>query len=310
MKYFIEDTGKELNLNNFLEVYNLSLYDFYGSSGNRSFYKMMVDAGVKKEAYFDDRFIKKLPNLLHLNSEKLISFILKYLEDDKSEDDYEHGLMRNMLYYTFYENHPGKEGFDSIEDGLKNVFKHEDLKNEVTEILKYNYNHMELLSLENTIGKDIPLQVHCSYNIKQIMATFDYFNEEKTPGFREGVKYFEDKKLDVFFTTLNKSEKDYSQSTLYDDYAINESLFHWQSQSTTSQASPTGQRYINHRKTGNKIALFVREYKKYNGYTSPYVFLGECEYVSHKGDRPISFVWRLKEEIPPNLIVAANKSVM
>ena len=58
------------------------------------------------------------------------------------------------------------------------------------------------------------------------------------------------KKLDIFFITLNKSDKDFSPSTLYEDYAINERLFHWQTQSKTSIESPTGQRYINHLKTG------------------------------------------------------------
>lgn len=49
-----------------------------------------------------------------------------------------------------------------------------------------------------------------------------------------------------FFITLNKSDKDFSPSTLYEDYAINEKLFHWQTQSKTSIQSTTGQRYINH----------------------------------------------------------------
>ena len=70
------------------------------------------------------------------------------------------------------------------------------------------------------------------------------------------------KELDIFFITLNKSDKDFSPSTLYEDYAINEKLFHWQTQSKTSAESATGKRYINHLKTGNKIALFVREYQK------------------------------------------------
>ncbi|OLN27466.1 Helicase, C-terminal:Type III restriction enzyme, res subunit:DEAD/DEAH box helicase, N-terminal [Desulfosporosinus metallidurans] len=43
--------------------------------------------------------------------------------------------------------------------------------------------------------------------------------------------------------TLNKSEKDYSPSTMYQDYSINEELFHWQSQSRTTVESLTGQRY-------------------------------------------------------------------
>lgn len=49
---------------------------------------------------------------------------------------------------------------------------------------------------------------------------------------------------------------------MYNDYSINEWLFHWQSQSTTSAESPTGQRYINHKKLGSKVLLFVRENKK------------------------------------------------
>ena len=47
----------------------------------------------------------------------------------------------------------------------------------------------------------------------------------------------------------------------YEDYAINEKLFHWQTQSKTSIQSTTGQRYINHLKTGNKIALLLENIK-------------------------------------------------
>ncbi len=81
---------------------------------------------------------------------------------------------------------------------------------------------------------------------------------------REGVKWLPDKQVDVFFITLNKADKDYSPTTMYNDYSINESLFHWQSQSTTSDTASTGQRYINHRQRGSKVVLFVREFKKDN----------------------------------------------
>lgn len=42
---------------------------------------------------------------------------------------------------------------------------------------------------------------------------------------------------------------------MYEDYSIDENLFHWQSQSTVSPESNTGQRYINHRKTGDRALL-------------------------------------------------------
>lgn len=109
---------------------------------------------------------------------------------------------------------------------------------------------------------------------------------------------------------MNKSDKDFSPSTLYEDYAINEQLFHWQTQSRTSEASPTAQRYINHRQLGSKIALFVREYKEENQYTAPFVFLGEAEYVKHEGNKPMSFIWRLKQEMPAALVPVANKVIV
>lgn len=142
------------------------------------------------------------------------------------------------------------------------------------------------------------------------MAALGYFNENKKPAFREGVKYFEDKALDIFFITFNKSDKDFSPSTLYEDYAINENLFHWQSQSTTSVESATGKRYINHKALNSKVALFVRENKEKDGITATFTYLGLCEYVSHTGNKPISFVWKLKKEIPAKIINKANKSIV
>ena len=50
----------------------------------------------------------------------------------------------------------------------------------------------------------------------QIMAAFGLFTETESPEFREGVKRFEDKKTDIFFINLNKSEKDFSPSTMYE----------------------------------------------------------------------------------------------
>ncbi len=67
---------------------------------------------------------------------------------------------------------------------------------------------------------------------------------------REGVRWSEAENTDLFFVTLSKSERDYSPTTMYRDYAISPELFHWESQSGLSEGAPTAQRYINHAKTG------------------------------------------------------------
>ena len=316
LKTFQGDTGLELTLENFLTYNHLSLIDFYGKSGDRSFARLSVLAGVREE--FNDvdenEITKKLKNIFFINSRRFIEFIRRVIKEYNNISDVDFNekerLMLNMMYYTFYNNAPDKEGLLSLREGINKLLNNKVMMNEVFEILTYNYNHIDFVDKEVDLGFTCPLDLHCDYSRDTIMAALGYFNEDKKPAFREGVKYFEDKKLDIFFITLNKSDKDFSPSTLYEDYAINEKLFHWQSQSTTSVESITGQRYIKHLSRGNKVALFVREHKNKDGITSPYTYLGTCEYRSHQGSKPISFVWELHEEIPPSMINKANKTII
>ena len=314
LKVFKEETLAELTLENFLKYNNLSLIDFYGKQGDRSFSRMLVLAGEKDDFYDESEvdITKKLKNLFHINSRRLIEFIFKVVNNEipLNSLNEEEKLMLNMMYYTFYNNAPDKEGLASLEDGILKLLRNKTMMEEVCEILKYNYSNLNFVDKNVSLDFTCPLDLHCEYSRDQIMAAFDYFNGENKPSFREGTKYFKDKSLDVFFVTLNKSEKDFSPSTLYEDYAINEKLFHWQIQSTTSLESSTGQRYINHKKFNSKVVLFVREYSNRDGITSPFTYLGLCEYRSHSGSKPISFIWELEEEIPSWLINKANKSII
>ncbi|MBF8984095.1 DUF3427 domain-containing protein [Lutibacter sp. B2] len=311
MKYFHQDTGIELTLQNFLKYYHLSLYDFYGKSGNRTFKRMMVEAELKQDFIcINEKLIaKRLPNLFHINSRRLIRFLLDYIQgaDIKNEEE---KLMLAMFYYSFYNAEPKKEGFLTIEEGINKVLENDEIKEEISDVLQYSYENIDFLEIKNDFRFSSPLGVHCNYSTSQILAALGYYNEENKPAFREGVKHLKNKNLDIFFITLNKSEKDFSPSTLYEDYAINDRLFHWQTQSKVSEETNTAQRYINHKKLGHKIALFVREYKIENGYTSPFVFLGSCEYVSHSGNKPMSFIWKLKDAMAPMFVPKANKNIL
>ena len=109
-------------------------------------------------------------------------------------------------------------------------------------------------------------------------------------------------RIDAFFVTLQKTEANYSPTTMYEDYLISPELFHWQSQSGTSVTSATGQRYLRHRERGYTPLLFVREAAELaTGGAAPFHYLGPCEYVSHTGSRPISIVWKLRYPVPARL---------
>ena len=135
----------------------------------------------------------------------------------------------------------------------------------------------------------------------------EYYTIEDKKSMREGVKYLEEKNCELLFVTLNKSEKDYSPSTMYHDYSINEQLFHWQSQSMIADYTPTGQRYVNNDDENYIPLLFVRSYEKEKGQTAPYTYLGPVRYKRHEGNKPINIVWELEDPMPPKLVKESNK---
>ena len=159
------------------------------------------------------------------------------------------------------------------------------------------------------LGFDCPLDLHCTYTRDQLLVALDFM---KPSTVREGVKWLQEKNIDVFFVTLNKADKDYSPTTMYNDYSINESLFHWQSQSTTAENSPTGQRYIHHKERGSKVLLFVREFKadRMTGGAEAYTYLGTANYVKHTGSRPMNITWQLDHPIPAKFLKKTNKLVV
>ena len=159
------------------------------------------------------------------------------------------------------------------------------------------------------LGFDCPLDLHCPYTRDQLLVALDFM---KPSTVREGVKWLPEKNIDVFFVTLNKADKDYSPTTMYNDYSINESLFYWQSQSTTVENSPTGQRYIHHKERGSKVLLFVREFKadRKTGGAEAYTYLGTANYVKHTGSRPMNITWQLDRPIPAKFLKKTNKLVV
>lgn len=141
-----------------------------------------------------------------------------------------------------------------------------------------------------------PIALHRSYDRREILTGVGYWNETRKPTFMEGVLRLREERAELFFVTLDKSGKHFSPTTRYEDYAVSPTLFHWQSQSTTSDASPTGRRYVAQDESRWSFYLFVRP-----NIREPYVALGSCHYGSHTGSRPMSITWRLEHPIPGGL---------
>ena len=298
IKNFKNETGLKLTLANFLKHHSLALDSIYRKS---SWSRLLVEADLHKDFADPDekQLTKGLRRIAHMNSAYQIQSLLELLTKPKLDilSENEKRLL-TMLHFSLW----GKNNdFKSLDNSLGQLEENAVLYAELLELLDYMLEQTNLVTAKAELPFESPLELHANYTRDEILAALGNWNFEQTPEMREGVKYLKDINTDVFLITLNKSEKHYSPTTMYLDYAISEDIFHWQSQSRTTVQSPTGQRYINQRNNGTTILLFVREDKNKNSLSSPYCFLGPAEYISHEGSKPISFTWKLKSPMPSRL---------
>ena len=309
---FEEDTGLKISLARFLDYYHLdprSIYKF------ATFSRLCARADVIDDFTepLEETMTRAMAKLAVADSRRWISFLLDILPrlvdvDFDQLPDLEKRMLQ-MFYITVW----GKaaEGWSS-DEVLNNLYTLADspvLLGELIDLLKYRFDRIDFIDAPVNVGFNCPLDLHCTYTRDQLLVALDFL---KPSTVREGVKWLPDRKLDVFFVTLNKADKDYSPTTMYNDYSINEWLFHWQSQSTTAEHSSTGQRYIHHKEKGSRVLLFVREFKadRITNGAEAYTYLGTANYVKHDGEKPMNITWRLDAPIPARYLKKTNKLVV
>ena len=305
---FTEDSGKKLTLANFIDYYNLDLSSIYGTKN--SFARLCVQAGVKADFSEDieDVITKALPRLSYIDSHRLIELVVDHLPEigKHTINDFDGVQQRmwQMLQFTIWQKSYEDCGFSDLLEGFRKIAGSPVMLAEILELMYYKYDKIDFIDEPVQVDYDCPLDVHCSYTRDQILVALDFTNPS---ALREGVKYLENKKTDLLFVTLNKSDKEYSPTTMYNDYSINNELFHWQSQSTTTPQSKTGQRYIHHHEMGTSVMIFVREYKSNKLGAAPYTFLGLADYVKSEGSKPMNVVWKLRKPIPAKYLRKTNQ---
>lgn len=309
---FEEDTGLTLSLASFLDYYHIDARSIYKFS---SFSRLCARADKIDDFSepMEEVLTKALAKLAVIDSRRWIGFLLRLLPEldntDLNKLTSVEKRMLQMFYITVWGTAVEDLGSDEVLDNLYALADSTVMLSEIIELLKYQYNRIDFIDSPVDLGFECPLDLHCTYTRDQLLVALDFM---KPSTVREGVKWLPEKKIDVFFVTLNKSDKDYSPTTMYNDYSINERLFHWQSQSTTADTSPTGQRYIHHRERGSRVLLFVREFKtdRITGGAQAYTYLGTAKYVKHEGSRPMNITWSLDQPIPAKYLKKTNKLVV
>lgn len=278
--------------------------------GNRSWSRACREAGLPGAESFDpaDKLLERARAVAHVDDHDRAEAYVALLQPEA--EDYESlgaqlQTYARMLLFSIWPKLPAATFQDSLRVLRANrtvCFEFEQVIRAAAAHARYNAKR-----LDGELAWT-PLRSHAHYSRNEILAALDWATESRSPStHREGVAWVPERNTDVFLINLDKDESHFTPTTSYKDYAISPTLFHWESQSTTTEKSPTGQRYVHQREDGHDVLLYTRASSSDDlGKGAPYLLLGQADYVSHSGEKPIATTWQLRRPMPDEHFLIAG----
>lgn len=212
-------------------------------------------------------------------------------------------LFTVMSHYDFWDKTAKQAGFGSISSSIE-ALNITPLKNELREVIKLLVERLEtqefsMPTVDNEIVDSSPLKMHVRYPKEHILVAFGDTTIDRKSSSREGILNIADANTELLFVTLDKCEKQFSATTMYHDYAISPTLFHWQTQNSSKPTSVKGLSYIQQKLNKKAFILFVRERAKDEyGKTMGFVNFGPVDFVKYEGSQPMNITWKLIHPMP------------
>ncbi|CAN5723813.1 DEAD/DEAH box helicase [soil metagenome] len=290
--------GSEATLASFLHASQRELDEVYKRPGS-SWSTLRRHAGFVDESIPSDAegFVRAFARCLHVDDALRLDRFRTLLEAGVAPAADPADPIQRMLFVLLGKM---RDPLATMGDAWRALWRAPTIRDELRQLFAILADRRGLThGLEGRL-KAIPLSVHATYALDEAIAALG--EEDKNGGvrrLREGVFYSTKHAVDLLFVTLEKREEDYSPTTLYRDYPISPTRFHWESQSSVHEAMKTGRRYIGHAVTGSDVWLFVRRTRTSRpDVTAPYTFVGPCAYARHTGGRPMAIEWDLSRPMP------------
>lgn len=300
IQQYQHDTNLPLTIGNFSRFYNIPIQSIYKKGSWKRLCQMagkIDDFKSENEKAIVSTILNKW---LSTNSLSYFSFILQIA--NRNFDVNLYNLNKNektMLLMLHYDVWQKEAGFDSLEKSIKQIGKNSVLVDEIKEVLELLIEKIDFKELPIILPYEQPLKLHSRYTRDQILAAFRKSSFQKNYLSMEGTVENKELNTELLFINLIKSEENFSPTTMYDDYAVNELLFHWQTQNSARPDLGKGLSYVKHKENEKRILLFVREKAKNEfGNSLGYVFIGEGELKDYYGSKPMSINWQLSEPMP------------
>lgn len=284
-----EDLVEDWPLATFLERADVDLRELYLT--RRSFSQLRQQRGFVQDVA-DNAITRALPRTVHVDDEDRLSHWRWWLDQARPPKP-DPTDPRQVMFFALLGQ--SRRKLDELGDFFDELWSDPVLMSELRQLFALLDDRRRKPTY---VLPGLPFQVHATYSRDEVSAGLVEVRKGKLLRTQGGVFKCDRHRCDVLFVTLEKDEKDFTPTTLYNDYPMSQRRFHWESQGNTRLESATGRRYRNPPE-GWRILLFVRQGKKdERGITMPYLFLGPVRCVSASGERPIQIVWELEREMP------------
>lgn len=294
--------GRDVDLATFLSETGSEPEEVYASGAEPWTYsRVRREAGFERSDRADDdlQLERAFSRMLHIDDSKRLDGLRGLLAGPTPPRANADDVIQRWLYVLLGYS---REPYAGMAAAWKYLWSRTAILNELRQLLGVLADRSRWLwrPMGGSLA-DLPLQLHATYGLDEVLAGVDERN--KNGGvlrIQTGVHHVQRRGLDLLFITLEKSEQHYTPTTLYDDYPMSPTRFHWESQSTCHEDTPTGRRYLAATpEAKHRVLLFVRQRPSTDrGETMPYVHLGPGTYSVHRGNRPMQIEWDLIHPMP------------
>jgi hypothetical protein len=289
---------RDVRLGDFLHEQRIQLREVYRPSAPSGWTTLkraaglLSDVGVEGEAELSRRF----GDLLHIDDPAQLRLAARVSESPRdfvpeTEDD---RVRAQMLTYQVDSGHQPL----SSSAMLERLGQFPNCAKELGELAGVLSARSRLDERRVPGLEDVPLQLHGAYRIREILTAAGYLTAIRRTPFQAGVLALPDRKTELLFVTLDKSEG-FHDRIAYHDYAVSPKRFHWQTQNTAAPDTKVGRRYVESPANGWRFQLFVRAHKADAYRVCGPVFIENANDIS--GARPMSINWTLEIPLPAQL---------
>jgi len=306
VRTFHNDYDKPLTLTNFLTLHQIPIEKFYKVF---TWSSLMKETGkIDKSSRFENELKRAVyKKWLSTDSFSYFSFIEQLSDRRMKVNVSSFNVIEKqqalMLYYDLFQE---ADRYSSLQQMFDDLAKDDLFCTELSEVIKMLKNRCEAYEMsDNSTLLHFPLKLHGVFTKDQIFVAIGTSTLEKKSSNREGAERNKQRNLEAMYVDIIKDREEGS-NTNYNDFAINEFMFNWETQNRVSPESQAGQNYINQTQT---MLLFVRQQDSFpddKGRTMGYTYLGEVKLVKWQGARPMEIIWRLKTPMPASFFKIAR----